>query len=77
MARGGHGLPKLSLGPAIPYSSKPCRKTTPETALRPFQEWPVHRVGGPWPSSTLLNILRRRPMVTVSVAADGEAERDT
>jgi hypothetical protein len=25
MARGGHGLPKVSLGPVMPYPSTPCR----------------------------------------------------
>jgi hypothetical protein len=33
MARVGHALPKVSLGPAIPYPSTPCRRATPETAL--------------------------------------------
>ena len=35
MARGGLGLPKVSLGPAIPYSSTPCGQANPEKALRP------------------------------------------
>jgi hypothetical protein len=26
MARGGHELPKVSLGPAMPYISTPCRR---------------------------------------------------
>jgi hypothetical protein len=30
--RGGHGLPKVSLGPAMPDSSTPCERATPETA---------------------------------------------
>jgi hypothetical protein len=34
MARGGHGLPKVSPGPAMPNPSKPCGRATPETALR-------------------------------------------
>jgi hypothetical protein len=33
MARGGHGLPKASLGPATPHSSTPCKRATPETAV--------------------------------------------
>jgi hypothetical protein len=33
MARGGHGLPKVSLGPAMPYPSTPCG-------------WPTYRAGG-------------------------------
>jgi hypothetical protein len=36
-ARGGQGLPKVSLGLAMPYPSMPCRRATPVTALRPFQ----------------------------------------
>jgi hypothetical protein len=32
-ARGGHGLSKLSLGPAMPKSSTPRGRATPETAL--------------------------------------------
>jgi hypothetical protein len=31
-ARGGHGLPKVSLGPAMPCPT-PCRQAIPETAL--------------------------------------------
>jgi hypothetical protein len=50
MARGGHGLPKVSPGPAMPYPSTPCGWTTPETALRLFQEWPARRAGGLRPS---------------------------
>jgi hypothetical protein len=33
MARGGHGLPNVSLGPAMPYLSTPCGRATPETAV--------------------------------------------
>jgi hypothetical protein len=32
MAEGGHGLPKVSPGPAMPDPSKPCGRATPETA---------------------------------------------
>jgi hypothetical protein len=31
MARGGHGLPKASSGPAMPYPSMPRRQAIPET----------------------------------------------
>jgi hypothetical protein len=31
---GGYGIPKVSMGPAMPYPSTPCRWATPETALR-------------------------------------------
>jgi hypothetical protein len=34
MARGGHELPKVSLGLAMPEPSTRCRRATPETALR-------------------------------------------
>jgi hypothetical protein len=37
MARGGHRLPKVSLGPAMPYSSTPCGLASPETVLRLFE----------------------------------------
>jgi hypothetical protein len=50
MARGGHGLPKVSLGPAMPYPNTPCGLATSETALRLFQGWPVYRAGGLQPS---------------------------
>jgi hypothetical protein len=33
MARGDHGLPKVSLGPAMPNPSTPCERATPETTL--------------------------------------------
>jgi hypothetical protein len=37
MARGGHGLSKVSPGPAMPYPNMPCRWDTPKRALRLFQ----------------------------------------
>jgi hypothetical protein len=46
MERGGHGLPKVSPGPAMLYLSMPCGWAIPKTALRPFQGWPAHRTGG-------------------------------
>jgi hypothetical protein len=42
LARGCHGLPKVSLGPAMSYPSTPCRRATPETTLRPFQREVAH-----------------------------------
>jgi hypothetical protein len=33
MARDGHGLPKVLLGPAMPDPSTPCGRATPVTAL--------------------------------------------
>jgi hypothetical protein len=47
MARGGHGLPKVSPGLTMPNPYTPCRRATPETALCPFQGWPAHRDGPP------------------------------
>jgi hypothetical protein len=49
MARGGHGLPKLSLGPTMPYPSMPCGRATPETALQPFQVAVFYPLGHPTP----------------------------
>jgi hypothetical protein len=62
MARGDHGLTKVSPAPAMPYRSMPCGQATPETALQPFQGWPAHRAGGLLPSSTPLDTSRRTPM---------------
>jgi hypothetical protein len=44
MARGIHGLPKVSPRPTMPNPSTP-RRTTHDTALRPFQGWPACRAG--------------------------------
>jgi hypothetical protein len=62
MARGGHGLPKVSPVPAMPYPSLPCGWATTETALQPFLAWPTHRAGGLRSSSTPLDNPRRTPM---------------
>jgi hypothetical protein len=51
MERGGHGLPKVSLEPTMPYPSLPCGRATPEMALVPFQGWLACRVGELQPSS--------------------------
>jgi hypothetical protein len=40
MARGAHGLAKVSPGPSMPYLSMPCEWATPEMALQLFQGWP-------------------------------------
>jgi hypothetical protein len=44
----GHGLPKVLLGPAMPYPSTLCSWATPETAaaFETFQGWPARRMGG-------------------------------
>jgi hypothetical protein len=55
MARGGHGLPKVSPCPDMPYPSMPFRRDAPETALHPFQVWAPHRVGSLRLSSTPLD----------------------
>jgi hypothetical protein len=62
MARGGHGLPKVSPGPAMPYLSMPCGRATPKTALQLFQGWSAQRVGGLRPSSIPLNTPRHTPL---------------
>jgi hypothetical protein len=59
MARGGHGLPQVSPGSAMPNASTPCGRAIPETALRPSQGSPLHKVGGLRRSSTLLDTPRR------------------
>jgi hypothetical protein len=39
MERGGHGLPKISRGPAMPYPSTPCGQTTPGPYGRLLPLW--------------------------------------
>ena len=65
MTRGGHGLPKVSPGPALPYPSTPCRRATPERALWPFLGCPTLRVGGLQQSSSLLDTPRHTSMITI------------
>jgi hypothetical protein len=55
---GGHGLLKLSLGPAMPYPSTPCRRATSWL----FEGWPACRAGDLRPSSNPLNTPCRTPM---------------
>jgi hypothetical protein len=59
MGRGGHGLPKVSPGPAMPYPFTPCRRVTPETTLQPFQGWPARRGG--WPAVVFYTFGRPTP----------------
>jgi hypothetical protein len=54
MAKGNHGLPKVSPGPTMPNPSTPCGRATREIALRPFQWWPARWAGRMRPSSTTL-----------------------
>jgi hypothetical protein len=62
MARGGHGLPKVSLRPAMPYPPTPCGRATPETALLSFQRWPAHRAGSLRLFSSPLDTPHRTPL---------------
>jgi hypothetical protein len=62
IARGGHRLLTVTLGPSMCYPSMPCGRATPETTLQPFQEWPAQRAGGLRPSYTLLDTPPRTPM---------------
>jgi hypothetical protein len=55
MAKGGYGLPKVLLGPAMPYPSALCGWATPETAFRALKGWSARRVGGLRPSSIPLD----------------------
>jgi hypothetical protein len=55
MARGGHGLPKVLLRPALPHPSM--RWGGP-----PLQGWLICRVGGLRPSSSPLDTLRCMPL---------------
>jgi hypothetical protein len=55
MAKGGHGLPKVSLRPTMPDPSTPCRRAMPETALP--------RVGGLQPSFTPLDTPPLTPLL--------------
>jgi hypothetical protein len=40
MARGGHGLPKVSLGPAMPYPFAPCRRPSLKRPYNRFRDTP-------------------------------------
>jgi hypothetical protein len=68
-AGGGHGLPKISPKLAMPYTSTPCGRATPETALQSFQVSPTHRAGGLWPSSTPLDTPRVTSMFCATEVA--------
>jgi hypothetical protein len=63
MARGGHRLPKVLLGPVLTNLSMPCRGATPETDLQPFPVWPAHRLNGLQPPSTPLDTPHLMPMI--------------
>jgi hypothetical protein len=63
MARGGHGLPKVSIGPAKHYPSTPCGRVTSETTLWPFQGLLAYRAGSLRPSASSLYTPRQTPML--------------
>jgi hypothetical protein len=63
MAWGGHELPKVSLGPAMPDPSTPCRRATPEAALWPFQGCSARSACSLRPSCALLDPPRPAPVV--------------
>jgi hypothetical protein len=62
MARGSHGLPKVSPRPFMSYPSIPCGRAIPETVLQLFKEWPTHREDDLQPSSSHLDTLCHTPM---------------
>jgi hypothetical protein len=68
MARGGHVLPKISIGPAMPNPFTSCGRATPKTASRPFQGWPAPKAGGQRPCTTSLDTPRRTPIMTTDDA---------
>jgi hypothetical protein len=70
MARGGRGLLKISLEPAMTDLSMPCGRATYETALQLFQGCPACRLGGLQPFSTPLDTPRRKPMAPITCLCD-------
>jgi hypothetical protein len=57
VARGIHGLPKVSPGPPMPYSFF-LWASHPRSGLQPFWGWPAWRAGSLQPSSTPLDTPR-------------------
>jgi hypothetical protein len=85
IARGGHGFPKVSLGPAMPYPSTLCRQATPETTLQPFQGWPAaifYPLGHPTPYAYAIDsetprrckAAGQKPMVHIKLHMGAAAE---
>jgi hypothetical protein len=64
-SRGGHGLPKVALGPTMPYPSTPCGWAIPETILWPFQGWPPRGDGGPYSTRFYASVSNRTNLVTL------------
>jgi hypothetical protein len=69
MGRVGHGLPEISPGPNLLYTSTPCRRATPETALRPQGGRPVAILsfGHPTPYAYEATHLQDERFLTVEV----------
>jgi hypothetical protein len=63
MAKGFHGVPRVSLGPAMTDSSMPCGWSTPKTALWQFLGWSAHRTDSLRLSYTPLDTPRRTSLV--------------
>jgi hypothetical protein len=63
MARGGHELPKVSPGPAIPYPSTHCSRVILETPYGCFMGGPPLRAGNLLSTFTTLDTPRHMPMV--------------
>jgi hypothetical protein len=66
MARGGHGISKVSLGDVVPVSSTLCGQATPDTASHLFQARPVQMAGNLRASSIPADTPCRTPMETGS-----------
>jgi hypothetical protein len=63
MGRGGHGLPKVSLGLAMPDHSKTYGRAIPETAIQLFQGCPVMAekwIFNTWISTIFLPIIIKK-----------------
>jgi hypothetical protein len=67
MARGGHGLSKVSLGPVVPYPFTPYGQAT----LRAVLALPTRKVGGLRPASTPLDAPRHTPIERITPSSTG------
>jgi hypothetical protein len=70
MTRSSHGLPKVSLGPAMPYPSMPCRRPPPNGFMAVLGV-ATCRAGGLRSSSPLLDAPCRTPLA-LRLIASGE-----
>jgi hypothetical protein len=64
MARGGHGLPNVSLGPAMPHPSKPCRW---QPLKQPFGHFRSGRPQDRRPMAVFYPLEHSTPYASVSV----------